>query len=82
MVGPCDPLQGKEGLLSTKSYLVDARRMLLFRANLMGEVWLRHNADTQCTVEGRENVSYINFSYLAMKYEFYFTVTSRLNIWM
>lgn len=55
MVGPCDPLQGQEGLLSTKSYLVDARRRLLFRANLMGEVWLMHNADTQCTVEGREN---------------------------
>lgn len=55
MVGPYDPLQGQEGLLSTKRYLVDARRRLIFRAKLLGEVWLMHNADTQCTVEGREN---------------------------
>lgn len=44
----------------------------------MGEVWLMYNADIKCTVEGRETISYINFSYLAMKYEFYFTVTSSM----
>ena len=55
VVGLCDPLKSQEGMLSTKSYLVDARRRLLFKAKLMGEVWLMHNADTQCTVEGREN---------------------------
>ena len=38
--------------------LVDARGMLLFVVEQvflpMGEVWLMHNAGTQCTVEGRE----------------------------
>ena len=46
---------------------------------LMGEVWSMHNADTQCTVQaqrpmGRENFLCLNFSCLAIKYEYYFTV--------
>ena len=40
------------------SYLVDVRRMLLFIVEQAflptGEVWLMHDADTQCTVAGRE----------------------------
>ena len=41
-----------------RSCLVDSRRILLFMFEqlflLMGEVWSMHNADTQCTVEGKE----------------------------
>ena len=46
----------------------------------MQEVWSVHNADTQCIVEGREEakgqrkILCLNFSYLAIKYEFYFTL--------
>ena len=45
----------------------------------MGEVWSMHKADTQSTVWGerrpksREEVLCLNFSCLAVKYEFYFT---------
>lgn len=52
------PLQDQEEMLSLKSCLVGARRMLLFKVEqqflLMGEVWSTHNADTQRTVEGTE----------------------------
>ena len=51
-----------------RSCLVGARRMLLLIVEwiflLMGEVWLMHNADTQCTVgvdgwpRGREEFLY------------------------
>ena len=49
---------------------------------LMGEVWSMHNADTHCTLEGREgpkgreNFLCLKFSCLAIKYEFYFTQCS------
>ena len=43
-----------------RSCLVDGRRMLLFMVEevLMpvGEVWLMHNADTQCTVWGERRL--------------------------
>ena len=44
-----------------------------------GEVWLMRNAHTQCTVrgerrpKGREELLCLDFSCLAIKYEFYFT---------
>ena len=68
-----------------RSCLVDARRMLLFIDEQvflpMGELWLMLNADTQCTVgggerrtKGREKFLSLNFSSLAVKYEFYLTV--------
>ena len=47
---------------------------------LMGEVRSMHNADTQCTVrgegrpKGREEFLCLNFSCLAVKHEFYFTI--------
>ena len=36
--------------------LADARRMWLFEQTFLpvGEVWLMHNSDMQCTVVGRE----------------------------
>ena len=42
-----------------------------------GEVWSMHNVDTQCTLrgerlKGRENAFCLNFSWLAIKYEFNF----------
>ena len=70
-------------MLPLRSCLVDVGRMPLFMAEqvflLMGEVWLMHNADTQCAVEGegrpkgREEFLCLNFSCLAIKYESYFT---------
>ena len=68
-----------------RSCLVDAGRMLLFMVEqvflLMGEVWWMHNVGTQCTVEGREEAKgqrkflcVLNFSCLAIKYKFYFTI--------
>ena len=74
-----------------RSCLVDAGRTLLFVVEqvflLMGEVWLMPEAGTKCTVEGRgggqraENIfSCLNFSYLAIKYEFYFTLSFHLKI--
>ena len=42
------------------------------------KVWLTHTADTHCTLQGREEVKTgreelcLNFSCLALKYEFYF----------
>ena len=63
-------------MLSLRSYLIDAGRILLFPVE-MGEVWSMHNADTQCTVpgerrpKGREHSFLcLNFSRLAIKYEF------------
>ena len=57
-VGHCDPLQNLEGMLSFKELSYWSRRMLLFMVEQvflqMREVWLMHNADTQCTVAGRE----------------------------
>ena len=47
---------------------------------LMEEVWSMHNAVTQCRVQGKrrpkdiENFLCLNFSYLAIKYEFYFII--------
>ena len=44
----------------------------------MGEVWSMPNADTQCIVrgerrpKGREKCICLNFSHLAIKYDFYF----------
>ena len=46
-----------------------------------GEACSLHDADTQCTVrgekraKGRENFLCLNFSCLAIKYEFYFTIS-------
>ena len=41
-------------------------------------VWWMQNVDAQCKAErrpkGRENFVCLNFSYLAIKYEFYFTL--------
>ena len=67
-----------------RSCLVDAWRMFLFMVEQvflpMGEVWSMPNADTQCAAEGREEAKgqrkkflCLNFSYLAIKHEFYFT---------
>ena len=53
------PYKIKKECYLLRSCLVDAGRMLLFMAEqvllLMGEVWLMHNAGTQCKVgdEGR-----------------------------
>lgn len=48
-------LTGSQGMLSLRSCLADARTVLFITAEqvflLMGEVWLKHNADTQYTVE-------------------------------
>ena len=66
------------------SCLVDAGRILLFMVEqvflLMGEAWLMHNVDTQCTGEGRKEAKgqkkiflCLNFSCPAIKYGFYFT---------
>ena len=56
--GSHEPLHVQEGMLSLRSCFVDARRMLLFGTKqiflLMGEVWLLHNSDMWCIVEGRE----------------------------
>ena len=52
---------------------------------LMGEVWSMHDVDTQCTVkgerrpEGREEFLCLNFSCLAIKYEFYLIHMSHMN---
>ena len=65
-----------------RSCLVDAGRMLLFMVELvflpMGEVWLIHNADTQCTVGGERRtkgrrIFTFKFFLSCDKYEFYFT---------
>ena len=52
------PYKIKKECYHLKSWLVGTRRMLLFVIEWVflprGEVWLMHNADTQCTVEGRE----------------------------
>lgn len=47
----------------------------------MGEVWSMQNADTHAQwgerrLKGRKGFSYVNFSRLAIKYEFYFTKAS------
>ena len=65
-----------------RSCLGDAGSMLFFMAEqvllLMGEVWLKHDADTQCTAgreeaKGQRRIFMFEFSGLAIKYEFYFT---------
>ena len=44
----------------------------------MGEVWSMYNADTQGTLRERGGLRaenfYVKFFYLAIKYEFYFTL--------
>ena len=77
------PYKIKKERYLLRSCLVDAGRMLLFTADqvflLMVEVWLMHDADMQHTVggerrpRGREDVLCLNFSCLAIKYEFYLT---------
>ena len=56
-MGHVTPYKIKKDCFLLRSCLVGARRMLLFMIEqvflLMGEVWLVHNADTQCTVGGR-----------------------------
>ena len=62
------------------SCFVNARKLLFMIEQillLMGEVWVRHNTDAQCTGTERghlraENFLCANFSCLAKKYEFYF----------
>ena len=52
------PYKSKKECYLLRSHLVDARGMLPFMVEqvflLMGEVWPLHDADTQYTVEGRE----------------------------
>ena len=52
------PYKIKKECYLLRSCLVDARRRLFFMVEQvflpMGDVWSMHNADTQCTVEGRE----------------------------
>ena len=72
-------------MLSFTEFLIDARRMLLSMVEQlfppMGEVWSMHDTDTQCTVwgerrpKGREDFLCLNFSCLAIKYEFCVTVS-------
>lgn len=42
----------------------------------MGEVWSMYKAKSQCIVEGRKEAKgrSLNFSFLSIKYEFYFTL--------
>lgn len=53
-----DLLQDQEGIYLLRSCLVGTRRMLFFVVEKvflpMGEVWSMHEADSQYTVEGRE----------------------------
>ena len=70
-------------MFSLRSCLVYAGRMLLLMVEQvflpMGEVWSMPDAKTQCTVGERggqkaeKNFFCLNFSYLAIKYEFYST---------
>ena len=52
------PYKIKKKCYLSRSCLVDTRRMLLFMAEQLflpaGEIWLMHKADTQCSVEGKE----------------------------
>ena len=73
-----------------RSCLADARRMLLFVVGQVflpkGEVWLMCHADTQCTVgrgketKGQKEIFCLNFSYLAIKYEFYFLLVYKVQV--
>ena len=65
-----------------RSCLVDAGRILLFMVEqvflTMGEAWSMHIYNVQCEwgerrPKGREEFLCLNFSCLAIKYEFYFT---------
>lgn len=72
-------------MLSFTEFLIDARRTLLSMVEQLflpvGEVWSMHNTDTQCALwgerrpKGKEDFLCLNFSYLAIKYEFYVTVS-------
>ena len=83
-LSPC-PLhwQADSGMLFLRSYLIDSRKMLVFmikQVSMQWEVLSAHNADTQCSqwrkeVKGKRKFR-LNFSSLAIKYEFYFTPRS------
>lgn len=56
LVSHVTPYEMKKECCLFRSCLVDAGRMLLFSVEpvflLMGEAWVMHNPDTQCTVRG------------------------------
>ena len=78
----CDPLQGQDGMLSFKELSCWCQENVAvdgwagISANRGGLV----NTDTQCTggrrdpAKGQRNFLSLNLSYLAIKYEFYFTL--------
>ena len=78
------PYKIKKECYLLRSCPVDARTMLLFTVEQvflpMGDIWSMQNADTQCTVVGErggqwtETFLCLNFSCLAIKCEFYFTL--------